>query len=39
MKFRLYRFNPETDAKPHMQDVELDIDPAGKMLLDALVAI
>src|SRR5512139_2677287 len=39
MKFRLYRYNPETDAKPHMQDVELDIEPAGKMLLDALLAI
>jgi succinate dehydrogenase / fumarate reductase iron-sulfur subunit len=39
MKFRLYRYNPETDAKPHMQDVELDIDPAGKMLLDALLAL
>ncbi|ODU36672.1 MAG: succinate dehydrogenase iron-sulfur subunit [Thiobacillus sp. SCN 63-374] len=39
MKFRLYRYNPETDAKPHMQDVELDLDPAGKMLLDALIAI
>jgi succinate dehydrogenase / fumarate reductase iron-sulfur subunit len=39
MKFRLYRFNPEVDLQPHMQDVELDIDPAGKMLLDALLAI
>lgn len=39
MKFRLYRYNPETDAKPFMQDVELDIEPAGKMLLDALLAI
>ncbi|MDP3421538.1 MAG: 2Fe-2S iron-sulfur cluster-binding protein, partial [Thiobacillus sp.] len=39
MKFRLYRYNPETDVKPTMQDVELDIEPAGKMLLDALLAI
>ncbi|MDP1900075.1 MAG: succinate dehydrogenase iron-sulfur subunit [Rubrivivax sp.] len=39
MKFRIYRFNPETDSQPRMQDVELDIDPAGKMLLDALLAI
>ncbi|MDQ1315724.1 MAG: succinate dehydrogenase / fumarate reductase, iron-sulfur subunit, partial [Pseudomonadota bacterium] len=39
MKFRLYRYSPESGKKPHMQDVELDIDPAGKMLLDALLAI
>ena len=39
MKFRLYRYHPETDAQPHMQDVDLDIDPAGKMLLDALLVI
>ena len=39
MKFRLYRFNPEAGTPPHMQDVELDIEPAGKRLLDALLAI
>lgn len=39
MKFRLYRYDPETGEKPFMQDVELDIEPAGRMLLDALIAI
>ena len=39
MKFRLYRYNPESGEQPFMQDVELDIEPAGKMLLDALLAI
>ena len=39
MRFRIYRFNPETDAEPRMQDVVLDIEPAGRMLLDALIAI
>jgi len=39
MKFRLYRYNPESGKQPYMQDVELDIDPAGRMLLDALLAI
>jgi len=39
MKFRLYRYSPESGEKPHMQDIELDIDPVGKMLLDALLAI
>ncbi|NCN23831.1 MAG: succinate dehydrogenase iron-sulfur subunit, partial [Gallionella sp.] len=36
MKFRIYRYNPETDSAPSMRDYELDIDPHGKMLLDAL---
>lgn len=39
MKFRIYRYNPETDAAPSMRDYELDIDPQGKMLLDALVLL
>ncbi len=43
MKFRIYRYNPETDAQPYMQDYELDIDmdsaTQGKMLLDALLRI
>ncbi|OYZ54592.1 MAG: succinate dehydrogenase iron-sulfur subunit, partial [Hydrogenophilales bacterium 16-61-112] len=39
MRFSLYRFNPESAEKPFMQAVDLDIEPAGKMLLDALLAI
>ena len=39
MKFSIYRYNPETDAAPRMQSYRLDIDPAGKMLLDALVLL
>ena len=39
MKFRLYRYQPESGDKPYMQDYDLEIDPAGKMLLDALLAI
>ncbi len=37
MLVSLYRYNPETDAKPSMQDYELDM-PAGKdlMVLDVL---
>lgn len=38
MRFSIYRYNPETDAAPRMQDVDLpeaDITP-GMMLLDAL---
>lgn len=39
MRFSIYRYNPETDAKPYMQDYELDIAAEGKMLLDAILLI
>ena len=39
MRFSIYRFDPESGQKPAMQDVDLDILPEGKMLLDALLAI
>jgi succinate dehydrogenase / fumarate reductase iron-sulfur subunit len=39
MRFSIYRYNPETDSKPYMQDFELDIAPEGKMLLDAILMI
>ncbi len=40
MRFSVYRYNPEVDNEPYMQDFELDI-PAGQdmMLLDALIAL
>lgn len=40
MRFSVYRYNPEVDAEPFMQDFELAI-PAGQdmMLLDALIAL
>jgi len=39
MRFRIYRYNPEQDKKPYMQDYELqDITP-GMMLLDALLLL
>jgi succinate dehydrogenase / fumarate reductase, iron-sulfur subunit len=39
MKFRIYRYNPETGARPTMQDYELNIEAGDKMLLDALMLI
>jgi succinate dehydrogenase / fumarate reductase iron-sulfur subunit len=39
MKFSIYRYNPECDAKPHMQDYELDAGEGGMMLLDALLRL
>ena len=39
MRFSIYRYNPETDAKPRMQDYELELEPVDRMLLDALIRI
>ena len=39
MKFSIYRFNPETDSKPYMQDCELPDDCGAIMLLDALLLL
>jgi succinate dehydrogenase iron-sulfur subunit len=40
MRFSIYRYNPETDKKPYMQEYDLD-DKASNcyMVLDALIAI
>lgn len=38
-RFKIYRYNPETDVKPYMQDYELtDVEP-GMMLLAALLEL
>ncbi len=39
MKFNIYRYNPETDKKPYLQDYELDNIEPGTMLLTALLRI
>jgi succinate dehydrogenase / fumarate reductase iron-sulfur subunit len=41
MKFSIYRYNPDTDAAPSMQNMELDDDQVtpGMMLLDALLLL
>ncbi len=40
MRFSIYRFNPETDEKPYMQDFDVDLKEHGcVMVLDALLAI
>ncbi|MGO9446382.1 MAG: succinate dehydrogenase iron-sulfur subunit [Thiobacillaceae bacterium] len=39
MKFRVYRYNPESGETPRMQEFVLDIEAAGTMLLDALLTI
>jgi succinate dehydrogenase / fumarate reductase iron-sulfur subunit len=39
MKFKVYRYNPDADAKPYMQDVEVKLEPSDRMLLDALMRL
>lgn len=39
MRFRIYRYSPESGAAPHMHDYEIAFDPQGKKVLDALIAI
>jgi succinate dehydrogenase / fumarate reductase iron-sulfur subunit len=39
MRFRVYRYDPESGAGPRMQDYALDIEPRGRMVLDALLAL
>ena len=39
MKFRIYRFDPEKDQKPYLQDYDVALDPHDRMLLDALIRL
>ena len=39
MKLRIFRYDPDKDAKPYMQDYDVPIDPHDRMLLDALMRI
>ena len=37
--FKIYRYDPDKDAKPYMQTIELELDGTERMLLDALVKL
>ena len=39
MRFSIYRYNPETDTRPYMQDYDLDLQAGDAMLLDALMLL
>jgi succinate dehydrogenase / fumarate reductase iron-sulfur subunit len=39
VKFEIYRFDPDKDAKPYMQSLEVQLAPTDKMLLDALLRL
>jgi len=38
-RFEIYRYDPDKDAKPTMQKLEVRLQPTDKMLLDALIRI
>lgn len=37
--FDIYRYNPDKDATPRMQRIEIDTAPGDRMLLDALLRL
>ena len=39
MKFRIYRYDPERDEKPRLQEYDIALDPHDRMLLDALIRL
>ncbi len=39
VKFKIYRYDPDSGSAPRMQDVEVTLEPTDKMLLDALLRI
>ena len=39
VKFSIYRYDPDRDDKPRMQNIEVELQPTDKMLLDALMRI
>jgi len=39
MRFSIYRYDPDKDAKPYMQDYDIELEHTDRMLLDALIRI
>jgi succinate dehydrogenase / fumarate reductase, iron-sulfur subunit len=39
MRFKIYRYDPDKDAEPYMQDYDVEPEPSDRMLLDMLVRI
>ena len=37
--FRIFRYDPATQAKPHLQEYSIDLNKCGPMVLDALIKI
>jgi len=39
LQFKIYRYDPDTDQKPYMQDIEVEVDATDRKLLDAMVKL
>lgn len=39
MRISIFRYDPETGAKPHMQDYAIELEPGDKKLLDVLMRL
>jgi succinate dehydrogenase / fumarate reductase iron-sulfur subunit len=39
MRLRIYRYDPDKDAKPYMQDYDVQLEASDVMLLDALIRL
>jgi succinate dehydrogenase / fumarate reductase, iron-sulfur subunit len=39
VKFQVYRFNPDVDKKPYMQDYSIELAEEDNMLLDGLMRL
>jgi succinate dehydrogenase / fumarate reductase, iron-sulfur subunit len=39
LQFKIYRYDPDKDAKPYMQDISVEVDVTDRKLLDALVKL
>ena len=39
VRFKIYRYDPDKDAAPYMQDVSVELEPSDVKLLDAIVKI
>ena len=38
-KFKIFRYDPDKDEKPYMQDVKVGLENTDRMLLDALLKL
>ncbi|HEX8987901.1 MAG TPA: succinate dehydrogenase iron-sulfur subunit [Rhodocyclaceae bacterium] len=39
LQFKIYRYDPEKDAKPYMQDIAVEVDSTDRKLLDVMVKL
>ena len=39
VQFKIYRYDPDRDTKPYMQDISVELDVTDKKLLDAMVKL